>query len=67
MKTTAPLVGAWVEHMNGHLAHANRLSLHRVDSNQNLVREELSPEDIDFCADDGIVILILLPCKPGVC
>ena len=53
MKTTAPLVAAWVEHMNGHLPHANRLALHHLDSDGNIVKDELPKEAKEFCQNDG--------------
>lgn len=60
MKTKAPLAAAWVEHMNGHLVHANKLALHHVDSNQNLVRDKLAPQDTQFCSDDGKIPSLFL-------
>ena len=53
MKTTAPLVAAWAEHMNGQLPHANKLALHYVDADGNIVRDQLPPEATDFCGNDG--------------
>ena len=53
MKTTAPLVAAWVEHMNGHLPHANRLALHHLDSDGNIVKDELPEVATEFCQNDG--------------
>jgi len=53
MKTTAPLVAAWVEHMNGQLPHANKLALHYVDDDGNIVRDSLPAEARDFCQNDG--------------
>ncbi|CAK8690922.1 unnamed protein product [Clavelina lepadiformis] len=54
MKTRAPLVAAWVENMNGHLPHANKLSLHEVTEDGWLMREDLPEESRDFCANDYI-------------
>ncbi|XP_076805064.1 uncharacterized protein LOC143448966 isoform X2 [Clavelina lepadiformis] len=54
MKTRAPLVAAWVENMNGHLPHANKLSLHEVTEDGWLMREDLPEESRDFCANDEI-------------
>ena len=53
MKTRAPLVAAWVENMNGHLPHANKLSLHEVTEDGWLMREDLPEDSRDFCAGDG--------------
>ena len=53
MKTTAPLVAAWIEHMNGQLLHSNKLALHHVDEDGNIVRDPLPPEATEFCQNDG--------------
>ncbi|XP_076805167.1 uncharacterized protein LOC143449028 [Clavelina lepadiformis] len=54
MKTRAPLVAAWVENMNGHLPHANKLSLHEVTEDGWLMREDLPEDSRDFCAGGDI-------------
>ena len=69
MKTTAPLVAAWAEHMNGQLPEANKQVLHHVDADGNIVRDELPPEATDFCGNDGerclrkVMIYLLTSCN----
>lgn len=53
MKTRAPLVAAWTEHMNGQLIHANKLKLHDIDSNGWIVQEILPEESRQFLPNDG--------------
>nr|XP_039251269.1 uncharacterized protein LOC120328793 [Styela clava]XP_039251270.1 uncharacterized protein LOC120328793 [Styela clava] len=53
MKTTAPVLSAWCEHMNGILPEANRSNIHTLE-NGFPVRENHDSSVTDFCENDEI-------------
>ncbi|XP_078492908.1 uncharacterized protein LOC100180334 [Ciona intestinalis] len=54
MKTRAPLVAAWVEHMNGHLPSISRYNVHEVDGEGRVVRKRRPEGSDEYCAWDEI-------------